>query len=289
MKGNIIWEEKSYIEQEKSCSKGIVSETNGITKNTDKKSVNEILNDTSKTKQCAKCKREMCHSEFYKDKHNKFGLTSRCKKCYGFRTNDEIKTERERRLEHLQTGIKICKYCQQPKPLSDFSYNKSNIDKLNTRCKECFKPIYKKHRIKHRKSILDYGRNRKFSQHYKEKSKIYSKKRRANPFYRAANNVSRGIRRSIGSDKGGHHWEDVVGYTFDELKSHLEKQFVEGMTWENYGTKWHIDHIRPMCSFNIQHIEDEEFKQCWALKNLQPLWALDNQIKNGKWITSHSQ
>ena len=54
------------------------------------------------------------------------------------------------------------------------------------------------------------------------------------------------------------------------------------MGWENYG-KWHIDHKRPMCSFNITSYDCEDFKSCWALNNLRPLWAIDNQVKNGKW------
>ena len=96
------------------------------------------------------------------------------------------------------------------------------------------------------------------------------------------------MRRSLSATKGGAHWEELVGYTLHDLQSHLEKQFTNGMSWDNYG-KWHIDHIRPMCSFNITDYQCEDFKKCWSLGNLQPLWALDNQIKNGTWITSVAQ
>jgi hypothetical protein len=73
----------------------------------------------------------------------------------------------------------------------------------------------------------------------------------------------------------------LVGYDVIELKRHLEEQFVDGMSWENYG-EWHIDHIKPLSSFNITDINSDEFKKCWSLSNLQPLWAKDNLKKYNK-------
>jgi hypothetical protein len=63
--------------------------------------------------------------------------------------------------------------------------------------------------------------------------------------------------------------------------NYLESQFVEGMSWENHG-KWHIDHIKPVCSFNFNSREDEDFKKCWALENLRPLWAKENLKKSAE-------
>lgn len=63
--------------------------------------------------------------------------------------------------------------------------------------------------------------------------------------------------------------------------AHLESKFVEGMTWENR-SEWHIDHIRPIASFNYATPDDPEFKQCWSLSNLQPLWAKENMSKGAK-------
>ena len=73
----------------------------------------------------------------------------------------------------------------------------------------------------------------------------------------------------------------LLGYTLEELMSHLEKQFTEGMTWDNYG-EWHVDHKIPMASFNFETTEDREFKLCWCLDNLQPLWGSDNLSKGTK-------
>jgi hypothetical protein len=62
---------------------------------------------------------------------------------------------------------------------------------------------------------------------------------------------------------------------------HLEKQFLPGMSWENMG-EWHIDHKIPIAAFNFEKPEDIDFKRCWALKNLQPLWKSENCIKGAK-------
>ena len=55
------------------------------------------------------------------------------------------------------------------------------------------------------------------------------------------------------------------------------------MTWKNHG-KWHIDHIVPKSFFRYKNTDDVEFKYCWSLDNLQPLWAKDNFSKSDNLI-----
>jgi hypothetical protein len=74
---------------------------------------------------------------------------------------------------------------------------------------------------------------------------------------------------------------ELLGYTIDELMKHLEALFTTGMTWDNYG-EWHVDHKIPMSSFLFESTEDLEFKECWKLSNLQPLWGPDNLSKGTK-------
>lgn len=74
---------------------------------------------------------------------------------------------------------------------------------------------------------------------------------------------------------------ELLGYNIEELMKHLESLFTEGMTWENYG-EWHVDHIIPMSSFKFDSVDDLEFKKCWKLSNLQPLWGPDNLSKGAK-------
>jgi hypothetical protein len=64
-----------------------------------------------------------------------------------------------------------------------------------------------------------------------------------------------------------------------KLKEHIEKLFVEGMSWENHG-EWHIDHIKPVSKFD----KTEKISIINSLDNLQPLWAVDNLKKSNKII-----
>ena len=75
----------------------------------------------------------------------------------------------------------------------------------------------------------------------------------------------------------------MLDYSVDDLKLHLESLFQPGMSWDNYG-EWHIDHIVPDSWFEYNSYQDSSFKECWALANLQPLWAKDNLKKSNKYM-----
>ena len=92
-------------------------------------------------------------------------------------------------------------------------------------------------------------------------------------------NVSKAIWQCLNGSKGGKNWLSFVEFTIEELTTHLESKFKEGMTWENYGKYEHIDHIKPLSWFNLEI----EFKDAWCLKNLQPLEASLNLRKNNKY------
>lgn len=62
----------------------------------------------------------------------------------------------------------------------------------------------------------------------------------------------------------------------------LEAKFKPGMSWENHGA-WHVDHKRPIASYNFSSVDDHEFKECWSLENLQPLWAKENLSKGARY------
>lgn len=84
-----------------------------------------------------------------------------------------------------------------------------------------------------------------------------------------------------GRKKGGRSWEAILGHTTTELRDHLERQFAKDMSWDNYGD-WHVDHIVPVASFDFSSADDADFKACWAITNLRPLWADANMQKHKK-------
>ena len=57
------------------------------------------------------------------------------------------------------------------------------------------------------------------------------------------------------------------------------------MTWNNYGTYWHIDHVKPCSSFNL--IEINEQHKCFIWKNTQPLEKSENIVKSNKILLNH--
>lgn len=116
---------------------------------------------------------------------------------------------------------------------------------------------------------------------YKKSQKETDLKRRSTPQGKINILIGNLIRHSIKHGKNGCHWELLVGYTIDQLKTHLQKKFKPGMSWDNYG-QWHVDHIIPVSVYNFETPDDIDFKKCWALKNLQPLWAKENIIKHNK-------
>ncbi len=77
---------------------------------------------------------------------------------------------------------------------------------------------------------------------------------------------------------------NLVGYSLDNLKKHLEKQFNVFMNWDNYGNYWVIDHIKPCRLFNMEN--DIQFMGCWNLNNLRPLSKEDNLRKGGRYAST---
>jgi len=77
---------------------------------------------------------------------------------------------------------------------------------------------------------------------------------------------------------------DLLCYTVDDLVKNLESKFAPGMTWDNYGIGgWEIDHIVPDSWFKYSSTQDEDFKNSWALNNLQPEWASINRSKGARY------
>jgi hypothetical protein len=123
---------------------------------------------------------------------------------------------------------------------------------------------------------------------FEHPEKVKEYKRKANLKARSttsgilSSNTRTRISLSLKGTKKGQHWETLVGYNVTQLKHHLEKQFTPEMSWNNYGTYWHIDHKIPISVFNYKTATDIDFKKCWSLKNLRPLEAKENIRKGAK-------
>ena len=166
------------------------------------------------------------------------------------------------------------------KKVADKKWRDSNKEYMTNKSK-----IWYEQNKEHRKEYLKEYREKNIEK-IREVKRTYEKTRKHNdPLYKLISNFRTAVYQVLKEnnvDKNGHYFE-ILKYTPDELIIHLEEKFTDEMSWDNYGI-WHVDHIRPISSFNIQEIGDESFMECWSLNNLQPLWGDENIRKSNKMV-----
>ena len=168
------------------------------------------------------------------------------------------------------------KYCGNCLKAKAIEYRRKN----NKRLSEYKTEYNKNHREEIRGKSKEYYKNHK--EEINKRSKKYQKNKSANdPRYRLDGNIATAIWFALKGNKAGRKWETLVGYTLQNLIDRLSVNFQIGMTWNNYGD-WHIDHSKPQSLFNYTKPEDQAFRDCWSLANLQPMWAEDNLSKGNK-------
>lgn len=114
----------------------------------------------------------------------------------------------------------------------------------------------------------------------KKKRNEYEKKRKANDIVFRISCSTRALIRACIKNNGfkkKSKTANILGCSFEEFKTHLESQFLPGMSWDNQG-EWHIDHIMPVSMAKTY----DEVVRLNHYKNLRPLWAADNHRKSDK-------
>lgn len=206
---------------------------------------------------------------------------------------------------NFETGLKICGHCKRELPLNCFSKSSRYKDGLGDTCKECQHNHYLETRDKTIRRVIEYqqgrGRevynkaNRKYNQTEKgkacrrkveQKVRAYKAQWRRDKYakdvnFQVCNLLRNRVRAAITNNQKSGHTLDLLGCSIDELKAHLEMQFEPGMTWDNLGKgegKWQIDHIIPCSYFDLTKEENQRI--CFNYRNLQPLWASENNSKH---------
>ena len=268
--------------------------------------------DQTTHKICSRCKKSKLKTEFQKRPERKCGIVSRCKQCirdihaYKMANDPEYRHNRNKaRIKHRATEkckntakkynqSEKAKEAQRQYEKSDKckimrkKYRESEQGKVNTKnWRESYKGTEKQKlaQKKYDQSAKGKVRNARYSTSKKGKlnRKKIKTKRLSTPQGKLYNNISRNIYDRLKSrnlSKNGKSTLDFLPYTINELKQHLEKQFLPKMTWDNYGSEWHIDHIVPDSLWDYKSTDDYEFQKCWSLQNLRPMWAKDNLEKS---------
>lgn len=205
------------------------------------------------TKICSKCKEEKKVCEFGKDSSRINGLSYLCKICLSKKSNNYRERNREKVLESYK----------------DYSIKNKEI-------------IREKRKIRDSKN---YDKISEYRKKYFTENRIYfyeleKKKRKTDILFKMTGNMRKRINSflKIKQMNKNNSTFEIIGCSPEFLKEHIEKQFIEGMSWDLLGKYIHIDHIIPLSSAKT---EEEVYELCYYT-NLQPLWAEDNLKKGSK-------
>ena len=180
--------------------------------------------------------------------------------------------------------MKKCTLCKAEKPMDDFWFNKKK-NEYHPRCKPCKYEVSKKYINVSKEQKAIYGVT--YREKHKEKLKISKKEEyiRNREKYitrsleyqktlvgRIKHNIRTRINNAI--KRGSNSASKLIGCDIEMYIHYMEYLFDETMTWDNYGTHWHIDHVNPVCNFDLTIIDQQKIAFHWT--NTRPLSATDN-------------
>ena len=259
-----------------------------------------------KDKEKEKAFQKNYHKKYYIKNKDKLGLY---KKEYRVKNQQKIKEYFREYMKpyRLKNADKIKEY---EKEYSLKNRDKINLVKRNYRSKNKDKlnKYIKEYNIKNKDKLLnwrkeynfknkdkfvnwrkDYYKNPEVKERIRKNQRLtkpaYLRKRRlTDPTFKLISNLRTRFKRFLNSQKITkiNKTFELIGCSPKDLKTHIEKQFLLGMNWENYGSDiWHIDHIKPLSL--AKNMDDIIRLKLMHYTNLQPLWAKDNILKSNKY------
>ncbi len=235
-----------------------------------------------KTKVCSRCKQEKPVDMFYRNRSRKDGYAIYCVSCEA-----EYRKEWNKRRERVSVDRKTCNKCGVNKPASEFFSDRDKVDGLTTFCKPCKLKSNRRWKENNREAYDRASLN--YRRRHKAKKSVYDKEYGANrrdndEEYVYNRRILSGVRHLVQRQYKGSKYEKYLGCSVASFRKHIESQFQEGMSWDNYGDHrndgWSIDHIIPVSMFDLRS-EDDRYK-CFHYTNAQPLWWWQNQMKHTK-------
>ncbi len=256
-------------------------------------------------KMCTGCGDTKPLTEFSKSRKGAFGLSSRCNWCRRFYSaqmrelplykeahaarckswNQRDLARRRKESNWVPPSLrttKVCRACNDEKLLDQFHADKKAAMGVSNRCKVCARAAARDWYAGNKDRALDTATQwrRRNPGKVRGYSKAHWQRNKTNPITRFTAAMRCAIGRSLGMGRSVGAFRHL-SFSVEELRNHLERQFLPGMKWDNYGT-WHVDHIIPLSSFRVEDPECDDFVRAWALTNLRPLWAKDNMRKGKK-------
>jgi len=190
-------------------------------------------------------------------------------------------------------GIYRCACCGIEKHTSSFYKDKRARRGHKNKCIDCCKADYVNRkdailkRMHDRKEETKILRRERYEKNKKEINRKHVEyeiaRKKLDPTFRIAHNIRTAIGDSFrrGVNKKSKRTESILGCSFEEFKNHLEAQFENWMTWENYGMYngaanygWDIDHIIPISSA----VTVDDVHKLNHYTNLRPLCSYENRV-----------
>ena len=121
-----------------------------------------------------------------------------------------------------------------------------------------------------------------YRNNHPEYFKTYSKNRRKTDIqWKLRSNLRHKIYMTItGKISTG---EQELGCTTEEFKKYISTKFKKGMSWNNFGKMWHLDHVKPLDRFNLKI--KKQILEAFNYTNYQPLFIKENIMKNNYYNT----
>ena len=150
------------------------------------------------------------------------------------------------------------------------TYRKKHRKEIRKRQKEYW--------LNHREYYRGLGRKYSHTDKGRKAKREYCQRRSVELEFRLRKNLRTRVWLALRRGKKLCGTEALLGCTVEFLRGWLEKRFVRGMSWKNYG-RWEIDHIKPCVGFDLTKVSEQ--RRCFHYTNLQPLWKFDNRSKGG--------
>ena len=235
------------------------------------------------TKTCIHCGKVKPVEEFVKCNQKADGRDSACKICRREVVRKNAERRRAIREKEGNPLLGKCSKCGLTQSFDSF-YPAKNLGGRSSWCKKCLSKHYSSNKDKYRERARRWRAAHPIERRLKAK-RDNEAKRKSLMWH-----IERKILRKM--DRYAKHGisrlartatENTLGYTFAQLRAYIESKFTEAMTWDLLmDGKIEIDHVIPRSSFYYESVHDQDFKDCWALSNMQPLWKKDNRAKSDK-------
>jgi len=228
----------------------------------------EELENSSETKDCSICNENKLLKEFIVN-------TSQCKLCYN-KLSKERKIAKQQEIIENNITEKNCKTCNVLQSINNFragenicyDCNKDKLYKWRENNKEQFLENCKKYRTKE---------NVRLARNIKLKEKYHNDEN-----YKKSLTLRHSIRQVIsGKVKSlSKRNLELLGCTIEQFKQWIEFNFIDEMSWENYGTYWNLDHVTPVSYFDLTNEKDT--LACFQWSNTIPEITKKNYEKFNK-------